>query len=416
MKTAVKYLIIIVTICLLPGCGGGNKSNKEPKELPLPVEKPDTLKPVINAYIENSGSMDGYVKGGTEFKSMVYNYLSDIKISKITDSLNLYYINSEVISLGTVSEEMDVLKDFIEKLDPKTFKIKGGNLGTSDIADVIKSVMQKTDDHTISLLVTDGIFSPGKGKNAQQYIVNQEIGIKNSFATFLEKEKNAAVIVYQLSSQFDGIYYDKIDTKIPFIGQRPFYIWVIGKAKHLVALTRAVPESKFNGQGVQNVFSIMPGNQQVKYAVNPSIGKFKKSKKDPQKTIESLEKDSHTGKVKFAVNVDFSGLLLDENYLLDTANYENSSKYALEIKPSSTKNMGYTHVLNFSSDKVYKGTVSIKLKDKCPDWVERVNDDDGSTPAKGKTYGIKYQINGVFKAFTFDDEDKYYTEIKININ
>ncbi|CDN31804.1 hypothetical protein BN938_1724 [Mucinivorans hirudinis] len=39
--------------------------------------------------MENSASMNGYVKGITEFEQTVYNYLTDIKISNLTDSLRL---------------------------------------------------------------------------------------------------------------------------------------------------------------------------------------------------------------------------------------------------------------------------------------------------------------------------------------
>src|SRR5690606_25104285 len=115
-----------------------------------------------------------------------------------------------------------------------------------------------------------------------------------------------------------------------------------------------------------NVFTAMNDSQIVKYAVNPSIGRFKKTRQNTQTTIEKLKKDSRTGKVKFAVNVDFSKLLLDEDYLLDTANYVNSSKYVLEIKKTATKNGNYTHVLYFTSDRVYAGTVTLKLKANLP--------------------------------------------------
>ena len=416
-KIAVNSFLLIATLYFLMACTGGRRPKDKigtGAESPIDtiqISSPaDRIKPVVNVYIENSGSMDGYVKGVTEFEISIYSYLSDIKIAEIADSLNLFYINSKTIPQGSDIE------DFIQKLEPSTFKQKGGDRGRSDIANVIKDVLLQTKENDISILVTDGIFSPGKGINASEYLANQQIGIKTQIADFLKREKNAAVIVYQLSSKFNGIYYNKRDAKIPLTAQRPFYLWIIGSSQHLVDLDRALPKSKFKGSGVQNVFSITSGSRQVKYAINPSIGRFKKSKTNTRTTIENLEKDSRTGKVKFAVNVDFSGLLLDETYLLNADNYENNSKYKLEIKPSVSVNKNYTHTLNFTSDKIYKGPVSVKLKMKRPDWVDEVNDDDGSTAAEGKTYGIKYQIDGVFEAFIFDDKNKYYTEIKININ
>ena len=62
-------------------------------------------KPVYNVFLENSGSMDGYVKGRTDFESSIYNFLSDVNTNdKVTDSLHLFYINSKKIDLTSDSE------------------------------------------------------------------------------------------------------------------------------------------------------------------------------------------------------------------------------------------------------------------------------------------------------------------------
>jgi hypothetical protein len=407
-------LILFFTACLLLSCNGNSDRRREPEgskaaAITDTVTNTVTIKPVVNVYIENSGSMDGYVKGVTEFEQAVYNYLSDIKISEITDTLNLYYINSQIIPQGS-----DVA-DFIEKLEPSSFRAKGGNRGTSDIAGVLDTVLKETKAGKVAILVTDGIFSPGKGKDAKQYLINQQIGIKRIFADYLKLNHSAAVMVYQLQSQFSGIYYNNVDTKITLNENRPFYIWVIGDVKQLCKLREKIADDKLKNHSTAqhlNVFTTMNGSQEVKYAINPSIGRFKKSRTD-SKTIEKLEKDSRTGNVKFAVNVDFSHLLLDESYLLDPENYENGSKFYLEIKRSATKGGSYTHVLYFTSDRIYAGNVTVKLKADIPAWIEATNDDDGTTAVKNKTYGIKYQLGGVYDAFTFTN--KYYTEIKLNI-
>ena len=85
-----KYLFnCIASTCLvavMTACGGG-------PPVPVPVNPGNTVvesvlnapatKCVYNIYVENSGSMYGYVKGVTEFEQSVYSYLSDIKISEI---------------------------------------------------------------------------------------------------------------------------------------------------------------------------------------------------------------------------------------------------------------------------------------------------------------------------------------------
>ncbi|MDR0874446.1 MAG: hypothetical protein LBN27_13445 [Prevotellaceae bacterium] len=406
-----KILFFTFVLVLLSSCGGRQK--KDPSErVPPDSTRIVKVKPNINVYIENSGSMDGYVKGTTDFEMAVYNYLGDINISGVTDTLNLLYINSDTISFARAANA-DVIADFIQKLEPSTFKERGGNRGTSDIADVIKTVLRETRENDISILVTDGIFSPGKEKDATEYLINQEIGIKNTMANHLKKYPNTAVIVYQLSSKFNGTYYNKIDAKTTLTNEeRPYYIWVIGETDNLAALTREVPTSKFNGSGIKHTFSIIAGNQKVDYAIKNGSGKFDVPRKgNDNKTIEDLKRDN-TGKAKFAVNADFSKLLLDDEYLTNAANYEVSNTYDLMVKSRESKDK-YTHSLNFAADKVRNGTLSVKLKTKLPEWVEEVNDDEGETAVAGKTYGIKYQLKGIYEAFT--NKANIYTEIKINI-
>jgi hypothetical protein len=410
MNKLIRAHYVIAAIILFASCGN---SGKKPhvKNAPKDSIEAKTIKPAVNVYIENSGSMDGYVQGVTEFEQAVYNYLTDIKISQFTDSLNLFYINSDIIHQGSD------ISDFIEKLEPTSFKNRGGNRGTTDISNLLKTVLDTTTSNEIAILVTDGIFSPGKGKDADQYLVNQQIGIKSNMADYLHRKPNSSVIIYQLSSQFDGIYYNHEDSGIKINELRPYYIWIIGENAHVNELVQKVPESKFKANGVQNIFSITKGPKVVDYAVKMGSGNFNLNKNEPKTTIENLKKETKSKKntAKFSVNANLSGFLLSDNYLIDVSNYETNNKdYNLSISKSISNNFGYTHQLNFESETIHKGIISVKLKTRIPQWVEKINDDDGSTPENGKTYGIKYQINGVYEAFTISNN--YYTEIKIKIN
>lgn len=410
MKEAIHVLYGFVVILLLTSCGNSEKKTNKTIAPESPV-KAEAIKPIINVYIENSGSMDGYVKGVTEFEQAVYNYLTDIKISQFSDSLNLFYINSEIIPQGSD------ISDFIEKLEPTNFKIKGGSRGTTDISNLLKSVLTETGSNEIAILVTDGIFSPGLGKDAEQYLVNQQIGIKSNMADYLKKYPNSAVVIYQLLSKFDGWYYNREDSKIKIEEQRPYYIWIIGETDHLNELIRKVPESKFKGSGIKHTFSITKRLKAVDYAIKRGSGNFDLDKKEPKTTINNLKKETRgkRNNVRFSVNVNFSGFLLSDNYLTDPSNYElNNKDFHLTINKAVPNNSGYTHQLNFESPSVHKGIISVKLKTQIPQWVEEINDSIGIVPVKGKTYGIKYQIHGIYEAFTMSNN--YYTEIKIKID
>lgn len=410
-KSIQKSIILFILLFLLTSCGNSRKKNYSTIQ-PVSNSISDPLKPTFNVYMENSGSMDGYVKGTTQFEQALYNYLTNIKISvepTITDSLNLYYINREIIPRGSS------LEDFIEKLEPANFRAAGGNRGESDIADVLANVLKNTEGDVVSIMVTDGIFSPGRGRDASEYLINQQIGIKRIFADYIKENKDGAVILYQLSSRFNGIYYNLIDSRIPIDENRLFYVWVIGSKDYLKTLKDKVKDEYLKERSAENwlnVFTAMNGIQEIKYALHTSIGKWEKSKSKTSTTITKLKKDKRSGEVKFAINVDFSNLLLDDSYLLNLENYENNSKYDIEVK--SSKNSNYTHTLYFTSDKVSVGQVKVKLKAKKPDWVNETNDDDGTGAAKDKTYGIKYQVDGVFEAFTINSGE-YYAEINIEI-
>ena len=71
----------------------GSRKSSETKDTATAYISAVEFSPIINVYIENSGSMDGYVKVQNEFEQIVYNYLVDLKKIRIAKELNLYYIN-----------------------------------------------------------------------------------------------------------------------------------------------------------------------------------------------------------------------------------------------------------------------------------------------------------------------------------
>lgn len=68
----------------------------------------------MNAYIENSGSIDGYVNGGTLFKTDLYAMLTDGNVGKVTFN----YVNDKIYP------QQCNARDFIMNVTPTTFKTK----------------------------------------------------------------------------------------------------------------------------------------------------------------------------------------------------------------------------------------------------------------------------------------------------
>ena len=413
-----ESLLTLLLIWGIASCNGnGGRTVLPPKQETKSVH----VQPIqdINVYLENSGSMDGYVKGNTGFEQSIYAYLTELQIGKLVDTLNLNYINSQVIPLGHDVET------FIHNIEPVDFRKHGGNLGTSDIAIVLDSILKRHHEHDISIFISDCIISPGsKPQNLNSYLLEQRTKIKKSFVQSLERSKgNLSVVICQLTSSFDGKFYNKVDYPKYYKGNRPFYIWIIGSTSHIKQmLDKAALESlKGNGADLDNVCTLVSSSKGFDYRVllTPRLGSFDLDRTAPKTTICDIRKESkgqQKGMFMFSVGVNLNQLPLDKSYLTDIANYEISNKdYTLSVKEQKTGH--YPYIFNLSSKIASRGKISITLKNRFPQWVEERTDLLGDNLVKDnatdKTYGLKYLIEGVYEAFKTRQEN--YAEFKITI-
>ena len=421
-----KLFDIVAVICavtVMTCCGGGPPVPASAPSLEKYVASSETptvvssVKPVYNIYVENSGSMYGYVKGVTEFEQSVYSYLSDIKISDICSQMNLYYINS------VMHKQPADVEDFIYKLEPDSFRRRGGNMATTDISNIIGSIIKPQQNDTVSILISDFVFSPGSGVNADEYLVNQQIGIKNHFALKLKSDPNLAMMIYQLSSKFEGKYYDRNNTPYNIKHTRPFYMMIIGDSHHLKTLSDKVPKDKIRGSGVINSYSLSRTASNVDYGilVMPRIGSYKPDPTSPLTSIKGAKVDKKNPNTKFMLSIgaDFSDLLLDDEYLMDPANYKISNRSFTISVEKANGNTKYTHIIKLSLNpqlaNLYKGPLSIELLKSPSAWSEDVtNPDDVGVEniTTDKTYGFKYLVDGVYDAYS---SETAYMKFNINI-
>lgn len=369
--------------------------------------------PIINVYIENSGSMDGYVKGQTEFEHIVYNYLVDLKQIRIAKELNLNYINSQILP------QQDDINDFIEKLEPTSFKAKGGNRGTSDIALMIRDILSEMNDSIVSIFISDCIFSSGKGKNADDYLNNQQIGIKNYIGDYIYAHPQFAAVGYRCMSQFEGYCYDKNDSGKYFKGSRPFYIWLFGGQGALNRIRIEMQKNNRPLKGVENEFTVFGGGVDMPdscYAIKIKSGNFDLDKSDAKHSLKNLKADKG-GRIRFSVEVNYAPLILSEDYLCNTELYELSDpKFKLVSVERIKEYKKYSHVLTFETDQVHPSTLDVLLKTGVPTWPNQYNDSEGNAISEdnaNKTFGIKYMTDGIASAIIRKD---YYTRMTININ
>jgi hypothetical protein len=125
----------------------------------------------------------------------------------------------------------------------------------------------------------------------------------------------------------------------------------------------------------------------------------------------------------FSVGVDFSGLPLSDSYLLHPENYVLKDKdYALSISKIS-KDSRFTHLLTLTlNNKIAQPgqkNMEITLHQDFPSWIEKDTDLEGlDINSKGnmrKTYGLKYLLEGIYEAYTYN-KNVDFSNVKVIIN
>lgn len=369
---------------------------------------------MLNVYVENSGSMDGYVVNGGDLATLVEDYINLLRHCGINiKNWQYYFINSKIIPISQSS------KEFADKVQPTQFKKAGGNRGTSDLADIFDKVVPLSGD-TLCLLVSDMIFSPGKGQNADDYIKRQCNRIKEKLRNV---DSNVSMLLYRFEGKYNGTYYDKQDRKSSFNGVRPFFICAIGSDEVLRQL-RGI-EGKLSVP-IKNKCIITHHADEVGYAVVPNGNGCYKVVKNNNHAITGAKLSKgkgHTknsGKPKLTINimVDFSKLLCNEQYLLDTCNYVTNNAHYQVVNIRKVEHPRFSHVLQIETSSNNSANVCISLKNKIPGWIYRFNDNEGlaakPTDSVQCTYGLKRMVGAMFDAFTYNKST--LCEIKISIN
>jgi len=381
----------------------------------------------VDVYIENSASMDGYVKGATEFETAVYNLLGNFKTGDFCESLNLNYINKNITFTKTNALQQDI-QDFIERLEPSTFQQRGGDRSVSDLQKILQTVVEKVDDKNAAILVSDFVFSPGKNNDATDYLNNQQVGININFVEKMKKSDLSAIVV-QLQSSFDGNYYDRTNRSITLRSKRPYYIWFFGSnAQVRTVLEKKIFDTIKGGYTNRIVFTPAKEATQLEYKISQRarIGSFKLENGAKGGITEAaISRENQTkGLFGFSVAVNFSGSMQDMSYFADAANYHLSNdKYTLTIEPITGNDpslQGFTHLLKLQTNELRDETLKIDVIGKIPTWVENSTstDDTGiaaSDAEKTKTFGLKYLIEGVSDAFYPQASENIINTVSISI-
>ncbi|WP_299340541.1 hypothetical protein [uncultured Prevotella sp.] len=372
IPSAILLVIVIMIVSSL--FGGGSKITIDCVPVSETLQKTKNVH--LKVYVENSGSMDGYMCPGSNLKDAVFDYVSDL--SKMANTCSYYYINSKIIPCNMP------LNSYIQNLTPQSFAKAGGNRAHTDLRNMIDTILHNQDKNTVSIFVSDCILDIPE--NAIDFFGNCQVSIKNSFNAVLKQNPNLGVQIMKMDSKFDGYWYCSHNSELLHNVKRPYYIWVIGDKYTLADFNKKAP-----------VNDILGGIKQ--YCAFSTSGKI------PFDVDKKRYVVNHTGVVNVQMLVNLSPSLQNQDIIGNPSRFMTSDASArvTGIHPITADGSKYSHVLDveLSNPKSMKDiTITFSIP-KQPSWVLASNDDTGMNVKKNmdKTTGILYLINGVAEAY-----------------
>ena len=449
MNRMIKAFALGVSVLLFSACINGSPSKsgnsavskKAPSEASSKSENsssssseqmqsnvaPTVHNPVVNVYLETSGSMNGYVNGGTSiFQQVVKEFLSGINNANFASAVNYNYINSKVIPRG------NDLDQYITRLTPQSFSSQG-NTATTDIGGIFKTILEATDNNTISVFISDCIISPGRNNNPQAYARGQMTDVRDAIVSYVNKYQDLACMVYQFDSGFKGTYYDYQNTPHRNVNmERPFYIWVFGHTAQVAMLKlKYVPDRDFRIAPIRNQWFIFntplselqPVN---KYGLLLSTGAQNGNyTRVNATTARGVQKYGNVYRFSFGANLSTAEYLMGSDYIEDTDNYVHLVNKATKqefygiIEKDEGNTSPYTQIFRVESQNPFqKGPFTLAFVPNVPKWVVACNDDDDRTfngSNNDKTYGIINIFNGVYNGFNSGDRDNILAQFDFEI-
>ena len=371
---------------------------------------PTTPHPIVNVYLEISGSMNGYVNGGTStFQQVVKEYLSGINNANFASEVNYYYISNKPVKKG------NDLNAFITRLTPSNFGAAGGG-ATTDIGGLFKSILGSMDSNTISIFISDCIISPGSNTNTAAYARGQMTDVRDAIVSYTNQYNDLACLVYQFDSEFNGRYFDYQNHPRRVTMQRPFYIWVFGHTAHVARMKlQYVPDHDFKVSPIRNQWiifntplaALQPNN---KFGLLlPNTAKNGQFVRRSGTELRGIQKSGEHYRFSFGANMLTAQFLMGDDYIEDTRNYKQmigkavKEKFYGEIEKDFNQSSPYSEIYRVDSDSPFqKGIFSLAFIPEVPDWAYDCTDSDDRTfngANDNKTYGLINIFEGVLNGF-----------------
>ncbi|MGK0446401.1 MAG: hypothetical protein ACJA2M_000169 [Polaribacter sp.] len=424
-KNKLQAFTILLTLLFLISCQANNKVKKtlpdETESKSAKSIKGETISTsenidTANIYLENSGSMYGYVSGNGNFSSVVSTIAADCDLNFSNVNYNL--VNGQTTNLGTN------LATFLEPVSSVN-SMNVGDPSTSDLNLIFEQILKNAGNGNISILISDGIYSV-KGTGLIQKLRTASTLTRNKFVNRLREDGSLTTLLVKYESRFKGKYYPASGGQIGIDQNRPYYVWVIGESE---LIKHKFKEGYFQKQpGFVDIVKFAElNNSDVKcrYVSHNQIGFTRVG--ENKLSLDDVDVNNRN-EFTFSLAFDFSKVPYNDEYFNNTAVYSNDLGYSVtEVSSSNnldaTSQIGldinkYKHIVTFSKTGAPWGAMKVSVKNIVPKWIQDTNIDDDSSIKENtsQTFGFKHLIDGISDGYNFvnNTEDVANFNIKIN--
>jgi hypothetical protein len=384
----------------------------------------------LHVFIENSGSMNGYINSISDFQMAIGRAIQLMKFKYGEDNIKTYYINTKISK--KVRPEGTDLYTFVQQMLQRSHFTSSGSTASTDLNDIVKNVLDSVDENNTAILISDFIYSL---PSTNGVTTNLLYGCQNlTMSAFLEKTKKMnntllATNLVQLFSGFQGHYWHwEKPTGNQYVNlncQRPYYICIMGTDDNVKDFNKSINIESL--KGYKNQFTISNKNMaNTSYTIFDTKYKKGKYRHDNTDAIHYINKVRKTTNNEFelGIGIDLSDFTMSESDKLDIANYTiNQGNYQiLKIEPIDTLKLtnptdkklvrknNCTHAIVLACTG-FPNDISISIKRKLPSWVSNASSTDDRCIAtdineQTKTFGLSYFVAGISDAYNYLANDK----------
>lgn len=406
------YLLFLAGALLLAACGGqapcdGScaRLNPAPEETSVPCKK-------LKVYLENSLSMDGYLKGHTLFKTNLQNITFAAERATEADTTELFYRNS------LVHPFKGNIKDFMKNAT-NTDMFPKGSLGTTNIEEMMKSVIADTKAGEVSVFFSDCVYSPSEtDETAVNSLALLRGAMQRTIGDKLKTDPTFSVLLYRFTSTFVGNYFDINDDSVFLTRkERPYFVWVFGRREHLAKIYRAMAEEYGEEKGSKAPLQCYAAFATVPVKAEIGTGDAYERCDSSRWHIAAVENREQLG---FSLSLNLASLPVSPDMLLDTASYDIKGPLnprLTRIKATQTaagRKQAFSHRFSVTLGKHDGGnkipeasrlTLTLR-RPPLPGWIEKYNDPTGKDIRSGypvkrtdRTFGLLPLVEGVQGAY-----------------